>query len=60
MCEAPDRSKRYIIDCDPGVDDAIALLMCFASLDAADEILAITATHGNVPLKQVGVGHRNQ
>lgn len=53
MCEAPDQSKRYIIDCDPGVDDAIALLMCFASLDAADEILAITATHGNVPLKQV-------
>jgi purine nucleosidase len=36
-----------IIDCDPGVDDAIALLLAFASPDELD-ILAITTLGGNV------------
>ena len=36
-----------IIDCDPGVDDAIALLLAFAASDAL-EILAVTTTAGNV------------
>jgi purine nucleosidase len=36
-----------IIDCDPGVDDAIALLLAFAAPDAL-EILAVTTTAGNV------------
>ncbi|MDP1631737.1 MAG: nucleoside hydrolase [Caulobacter sp.] len=36
-----------IIDCDPGVDDAIALLLAFASPDQL-EILAITTVAGNV------------
>ncbi|MEL6319909.1 MAG: nucleoside hydrolase [Cyanobacteria bacterium J06626_14] len=37
-----------IIDCDPGVDDAIALLLAFASPEL--EILGITTVAGNVPL----------
>jgi purine nucleosidase len=36
-----------IIDCDPGVDDAIALLLAFCAPDAL-EILAVTTTAGNV------------
>ncbi|MEB3213492.1 MAG: nucleoside hydrolase [Leptolyngbyaceae bacterium] len=37
-----------IIDCDPGVDDAIALLLAFASPEL--QILGITTVAGNVPL----------
>jgi purine nucleosidase len=40
--------KKMIIDCDPGVDDAIALLLAFASPEL--EILGITTVAGNVPL----------
>ena len=36
-----------IIDCDPGVDDAIALLLALAAPDAL-EVLAITTVAGNV------------
>jgi purine nucleosidase len=36
-----------IIDCDPGVDDAVALLLAFAAPEALD-ILAITTVAGNV------------
>ena len=42
--------KKIIIDCDPGQDDAIALLLAFASLDYL-EILGITTVAGNVQLK---------
>lgn len=38
-----------IIDCDPGVDDAIALLLAFASPEL--DILGITTVAGNVPLQ---------
>jgi purine nucleosidase len=38
-----------IIDCDPGQDDAIALLLALASPDEL-EVLAVTAVAGNVPL----------
>lgn len=38
-----------IIDCDPGQDDALALLMALASPDELD-ILGITTVAGNVPL----------
>lgn len=38
-----------IIDCDPGQDDAIMLLLALASRDELD-ILGITANAGNVPL----------
>ena len=37
-----------IIDCDPGVDDAIALLLAFAAADRLD-LLAVTTVGGNVP-----------
>lgn len=38
-----------IIDCDPGQDDAIALLLAMSSPDELD-LLGITAVAGNVPL----------
>ena len=40
--------QALIIDCDPGVDDAVALMLAFGSSDL--ELLAITAVGGNVPL----------
>jgi purine nucleosidase len=41
-------AKPLIIDCDPGVDDAIALLLAFAAPQL--QILGITTVAGNVPL----------
>lgn len=45
-----DRVTRQslIIDCDPGVDDAVALMLAFGS-DVFD-LLAVTAVGGNVPV----------
>ena len=40
--------QALIIDCDPGVDDAVALMLAFGS--EAFEVLAITAVGGNVPV----------
>ena len=40
--------ERVIIDCDPGIDDAIGLFLAFAS--PGIEILGITAVAGNIPL----------
>jgi purine nucleosidase len=42
--------RKIIIDCDPGQDDAVALLLAFASPDEL-EVLGITAVGGNVPLE---------
>lgn len=39
-------SEPIIIDCDPGVDDAVALLLAFASPEL--ELLAVTTVGGNV------------
>lgn len=39
-------TEPIIIDCDPGVDDAVALLLAFASPEL--EILAVTTVGGNV------------
>ncbi|MBI3126690.1 MAG: nucleoside hydrolase [Candidatus Tectomicrobia bacterium] len=43
-----------VIDCDPGVDDALALALALASPEL--EVLAITAVRGNVP---AGAAFRN-
>jgi purine nucleosidase len=42
-------ARKIIIDCDPGQDDAVALLLAFASPDEL-ELLGITTVCGNVPL----------
>ena len=42
---------RVIIDCDAGVDDAIALILAFHSPEL--EVKAITGVNGNVPLDLV-------
>lgn len=41
--------RSIILDCDPGQDDAISLLLAFSSPDELD-ILGVTAVAGNVPL----------
>ena len=48
-------TRKIIIDCDPGQDDAVALLLAFASPDELD-LLGITTVGGNVPLD---LTHRN-
>lgn len=46
------RNKRHIIiDCDPGQDDAVAILLALAAPDEL-EVLGITAVAGNVPLEK--------
>jgi purine nucleosidase len=40
---------RMILDCDPGQDDAIAILLALASPEEI-EVLAVTTVAGNVPL----------
>jgi len=42
--------RPIIIDCDPGQDDAIALLLAMSSPDELD-ILGVTTVAGNVPLE---------
>ena len=46
-----------IIDCDPGQDDAVALLMAFASPEAFD-LLGVTTVGGNVPIDRTSVNAR--
>lgn len=43
-------SRKIIIDCDPGIDDAVAL--CMALFDPRLEVVAVTAVAGNVPAEQ--------
>ncbi len=43
--------KRVIIDCDVGVDDALALILAFHSPQL--EVTAVTGVNGNVPMDQV-------
>ncbi len=42
-------TRKIIIDCDPGQDDAVALFLAMSSPDEL-EILGITTVAGNVPL----------
>lgn len=46
-----------IIDCDPGQDDAIALLLAMANPDVFD-LLGITTVAGNVPLSRTSYNAR--
>lgn len=43
-------TRKVIIDCDPGIDDAVAL--CMALFDSRLEVVAVTATSGNVSAGQ--------
>ncbi len=43
--------KRIMIDCDVGVDDALALILAFHSPEL--DVKAVTGVNGNVPLEQV-------
>jgi purine nucleosidase len=54
--EHPRMKKQVIIDCDVGVDDALALILAFHSPEL--EIKAITAVNGNVPLEKVFINIR--
>ncbi len=44
-------AKKVIIDCDVGVDDALALILAFHSSEL--DVKAVTGVNGNVPLDQV-------
>lgn len=44
------KSTRIIIDCDPGIDDAVALLMALSAPQL--DVLAVTVVAGNVPLER--------
>ncbi len=44
------RSRRVIIDTDPGKDDAVAILLALASPEL--EVMALVAVAGNVPLNR--------
>lgn len=44
-------TKKIIIDCDVGVDDALALILAFHSPEL--EVKAVTGVNGNVPLEKV-------
>ena len=43
--------RKVIIDCDPGIDDALALAL--ALFDPRLEVVAVTAVAGNVPADRV-------
>lgn len=43
-------SKKVLIDCDPGIDDAVALTM--ALFDPRLDVVAVTACEGNVSAQQ--------
>jgi len=50
-------ARRIILDCDPGIDDAVALLLALAS-PAELELAAVTCVAGNVPLAQTELNAR--
>ncbi len=47
-------SRPLIFDCDPGTDDAVALLMAFAHPEQLN-ILGVTTVGGNVPLRHTSL-----
>ncbi len=51
------KSKSLIIDCDPGIDDAVALLLAMASPQL--DILGITTVAGNVSIETTSTNARS-
>lgn len=49
--------RPIILDCDPGIDDAIAILLALASPEEID-LRAITCVVGNVPLEKTALNAR--
>lgn len=49
--------RPIVIDCDPGVDDAVALLCAFASPEEL-EVAAVTTVAGNAPLATTAANAR--
>lgn len=49
-------TKKVLIDCDVGVDDALALILAFHSPEL--EVLAVTGVNGNVSLDRVMINIR--
>ncbi|MEG0773755.1 nucleoside hydrolase [Clostridium sp.] len=45
-----EKKRKVIIDCDPGIDDSLALLLALKSPEL--EVVGITVVCGNVPTKQ--------
>ena len=46
--QALEIRKKVVIDCDPGLDDAFALLLCLKHLD----VLAVTTVGGNTGIDE--------
>ncbi len=46
-------ARKVIVDCDPGIDDAVAL--CMALFDPRLEVLGVTAVEGNVSAAQASL-----
>lgn len=49
--------RPIILDCDPGIDDAIAILLALAAPEEID-LRAITCVAGNVPLEKTALNAR--
>lgn len=45
--------KKIVIDCDPGNDDAMSILMALSSPDV--DVVAITCVEGNTGVKQTAL-----
>jgi purine nucleosidase len=50
MSTPPTGRERIILDCDPGIDDALAILLALSAPERI-ELLALTTVAGNVPLE---------
>ncbi|MFE2318552.1 nucleoside hydrolase, partial [Streptomyces sp. NPDC059441] len=48
--------KKIIIDCDPGLDDAIAILLAAGNPDV--QIVAVTTVAGNQTIEKVTLNAR--